>query len=222
MSLGGKYISIANPQPGTTNTPYPAGSTPPFSPVTVTVSTDHAYLIGVYYGEIIFLLEGIQASLNEINKGLREIDHYWKQIPPAVDNLPIAVASIAPNISNKSIILAAKATNQIKTNNFNVSLQKQAGVVVQEPVMATQILNGIKDANVMRQAVVAETAVVQTTTYAANTVVGWITGTETYKSIAEYFAKIKDRLLKNILPATAADAKSAAVGAGTYPLPYTQ
>jgi hypothetical protein len=194
-------------------------------PGTTTVDLDPVALaIGASTTAMTANLKGIQAACNEINKAIREMKNHTSVSSKSLQDLQIAVASIATATAAQTVIQAAAASNQIKTNNFQVaatksSLEETGQKIPVEPPIVQQITETVKDSVQMNSIAVAEGAVTSYISTQAAALATWIATTETYRGIESFLSKAKNTLLGTILPPTPGDVKSAITGAGVLPDP---
>jgi len=217
-TLGGTYVSIATPQPGTTNTPFPAGPIPPFVPVVTTIESDHAALIVAQSLLVDAILIKIHANLVEINKAIREIDAYQKGMPESVANLSPNVMLWSVNKNIQSVVTAASAANQIKTNNFSVAIKKQSGDNPTLPPEINQLTTEMASTQLFTSTSQATEAIATYASSGASSIATFITNTATYKTVLQYFETIKKRLLNLIFPPTADDVKSSGIAVAGIPV----
>jgi predicted PurR-regulated permease PerM len=217
-TLGGTYVSIATPQPGTTNTPFPAGPIPPFVPVVTTIESDHAALIVAQSLLVDAILIKIHANLVEINKAIREIDAYQKGMPESVANLSPNVMLWSVNKNIQSVVTAASASNQIKTNNFSVAIKKQSGDNPKLPPEINQLTSEMASTQLFTSTSQATEAIATYASSGASSIATFITSTATYKTVLQYFETIKKRLLNLIYPPTADDVKSSGIAVAGIPV----
>jgi hypothetical protein len=218
-TLGGTYVSIANPQPGTSNQPYPVGILPPFVPVVTTIESDHAALIIAQSLVVDAILVKIHACLVEVNKSLRETKKFQTSIPPAVDALSPVVLSVTAGRTVQTAIRSATVSNQIKTNNFAVAVKKQAGDNPELPSTIDQLTVSIVEATELTAASRITTAIGDFGNYVTSSITTYITGTDAYKTVVDYLKKAKDQLLGLIFPPTATDVKSSTQAVAGVPVP---
>jgi hypothetical protein len=218
-TLGGTYVSIASPQPGTTNTPFPAGPIPAFVPVVTTIDSDHAAIILAQSLLVDAVLTQIHGCLCEVNKSLRETKNFQTSIPPSVDALSPVILSITAGRTMQTSIQTAAVANQIKTNNFNVAVKKQAGDNPEMPTTAIQLKEGVIDSIEMTSTARIATAISDYGNSVASRITNYITGTETYKTVVDYLKQTKDRLIGLIFPPTPTDVKSSVQAAAGTPIP---
>ena len=217
-TLGGTYVSIATPQPGTTNTPFPAGPIPPFVPVVTTIESDHAALIVAQSLLVNAILIKIHANLVEINKAIREIDAYQKGMPESVANLSPNIMLWSVNKNIQSVVTAASASNQIKTNNFSVAIKKQSGDNPTLPPEINQLTTEMASTQLFTSTSQATEAIATYASSGASSIATFITNTATYKTVLQYFETIKKRLLNLIFPPTADDVKSSGIAVAGIPV----
>ena len=217
-TLGGTYVSIATPQPGTTNTPFPAGPIPPFVPVVTTIESDHAALIVAQSLLVDAILIKIHANLVEINKAIREIDAYQKGMPESVANLSPNIMLWSVNKNIQSVVTAASASNQIKTNNFSVAIKKQSGDNPTLPPEINQLTTEMASTQLFTSTSQATEAIATYASSGASSIATFITNTATYKTVLQYFETIKKRLLNLIFPPTADDVKSSGIAVAGIPV----
>ena len=217
-TLGGTYVSIATPQPGTTNTPFPAGPIPPFVPVVTTIESDHAALIVAQSLLVNAILIKIHANLVEINKAIREIDAYQKGMPESVANLSPNIMLWSVNKNIQSVVTAASASNQIKTNNFSVAIKKQSGDNPTLPPEINQLTTEMASTQLFTSTSQATEAIATYASSGASSIATFITNTATYKTVLQYFETIKKRLLNLIFPPPADDVKSSGIAVAGIPV----
>jgi hypothetical protein len=169
-------------------------------------------------------LTAIQAACVEINKAVLELKNNTGVSAKALSDLQIAVASVATATASQTVIQAAAASNQIKTNNFQVQATKDALIatgqpVPQEPPIVEQLTTTIKDSLTMNGAAQAQGAITNFVTTQSAAIATWILTTETYKDITTYLKKAKDTIVASIFPPTAKDVKSSTQAVAGIPTP---
>jgi hypothetical protein len=169
-------------------------------------------------------LTAIHAACVEINKAVLELKNNTGVSSKALSDLQIAVASVATATASQTVIQAAQASNQIKTNNFQVQATKDALIATGQPLpveppIVDQITTTIKDSMQMNAIATAEGAITNFVTTQSAAIATWITTTETYKGVATFLTKAKDTILTAILPPTPKDLESRAKAALGTPTP---
>lgn len=169
-------------------------------------------------------LTAIQAACVEINKAVLELKNNTGVSAKALSDLQIAVASVATATASQTVIQAAQASNQIKTNNFQVQATKDAlkatgQPLPVEPPIVDQITTTIQDSMQMNAIAVTQGAITNFVTTQSAAIATWITTTETYKGIASFLTKAKDTILTAILPPTPKDIASSVTAVAGIPKP---
>jgi hypothetical protein len=169
-------------------------------------------------------LTAIQAALVEVNKAVRELKNNTGVSAKALKDLQIAVSSVATATSSQTVIQAAAASNQIKTNNFQVQATKDALIATGQPVpveppIVEQITTTIKDSMQMNGIAVAQGAVTNFITSSAAAIQVMITNTAVYKTVAGFLEESINTITSAILPPTAKDVASTATAVAGIPTP---
>ena len=169
-------------------------------------------------------LTAIQAALVEVNKAVRELKNNTGVSAKALKDLQIAVSSVATATSSQTVIQAAAASNQIKTNNFQVQATKDALIATGQPVpveppIVEQITTTIKDSMQMNGIAVAQGAVTNFITSSAAAIQVMITNTAVYKTVAGFLEESSNTITSAILPPTAKDVASTATAVAGIPTP---
>ena len=194
-------------------------------PGTTTVNLDPVALaIGTANLATVKQLTAIQAALVEVNKAVRELKNNTGVSAKALKDLQIAVSSVATATASQTVIQAAAASNQIKTNNFQVQATKDALIATGQPVpveppIVDQITTTIKDSMQMNAIAVAEGAVTNFITSSAAAIQTMITNTAVYKTVSTYLEEAINTLTSAILPPTAKDVASSAAAVAGIPVP---
>lgn len=194
-------------------------------PGTTTVALDAVALaITAASTASVVKLTAIQAALVEVNKAVRELKNNTGVSAKALKDLQIAVSSVATATSSQTVIQAAAASNQIKTNNFQVQATKDALIATGQPVpveppIVEQITTTIKDSMQMNGIAVAQGAVTNFITSSAASIQVMITNTEVYKTVAGFLEESINTITSAILPPTAKDVASTATAVAGIPTP---
>jgi hypothetical protein len=194
-------------------------------PGTTTVALDAvAIAINASTAASVVKLTAIQAALVEVNKAVRELKNNTGVSAKALKDLQIAVSSVATATSSQTVIQAAAASNQIKTNNFQVQATKDALIATGQPVpveppIVEQITTTIKDSMQMNGIAVAQGAVTNFITSSAAAIQVMITNTAVYKTVAGFLEESINTITSAILPPTAKDVASTATAVAGIPTP---
>ena len=194
-------------------------------PGTTTVALDAVALaITAASTASVVKLTAIQAALVEVNKAVRELKNNTGVSAKALKDLQIAVSSVATATSSQTVIQAAAASNQIKTNNFQVQATKDALIATGQPVpveppIVEQITTTIKDSMQMNGIAVAQGAVTNFITSSAASIQVMITNTAVYKTVAGFLEESINTITSAILPPTAKDVASTATAVAGIPTP---
>jgi hypothetical protein len=194
-------------------------------PGTTTVALDPVALaIGAASTATTVKLTAIQAALVEVNKAVRELKNNTGVSAKALKDLQIAVSSVATATASQTVIQAAAASNQIKTNNFQVQATKDALIATGQPVpveppVVEQITTTIKDSIQMNGIAVAQGAVTSFITSSAASIQVMITNTAVYKTVSGFLEESINTITSAILPPTAKDVASTATAVAGIPTP---
>ena len=191
---------VATPQPGTTNTPFPAGPVPAFVPVTTTiVDTDAAAIVAqttAFATELVFM----SSDLFYVRSNLESYVEQQKAINKAISDIDVAIQGLMAATSYRTAIVAAEASNQIQTNNFDNAVSNTSSL--QMPSIPTQFKEEITGAGIIRAAANTQGTITNFATEQAGRTVSWIAGTETYKDTSGWIKRQIDALKNFIFPPT--------------------
>lgn len=218
MAYGQKQVFVASPQPGTTNTPFPAGPIPAFVPVTVTVTDTYGAAIAAQTAMQLVMYEKVWATLSQINNTLQTIIPNYESVPGNIDKAAVPLLSWAGAEGFNGIMDAARTANQIKKNNFDMQVSSEKPIM---PPSYDQLKESIIEANVMRATARAETKVVEIINGFTTSVQNWILDTDTYTTFSTWFDDAKDRFLKLFLPPSAGALEASAKLIAGDPTPPT-
>ena len=189
---------VATPQPGTTNTPFPAGPVPAFVPVTTTiVDTDAAAIVAqttAFTTELVFM----SSDLFYVRSNLESYVEQQQAINKAILDLDVAIQGLMAATSYRTSIVAAEASNQIQTNNFDNAVSNASSLEM--PNIATQLREGVVGAEIISTAAKTQGTITNFATEQAGRTVSWITGTEIYKDTSSWFKRQIDNLKNFIFP----------------------
>jgi len=147
----------------------------------------------------------VLASLSEINANLTRIADQNKAIAKGISDLDKSIGTMAVATVNNNAIQAMLAVNQIKTNNFQTQVTKEALKradlpLPKEPELKEQLKTAVEEGiqfNAISTLNGAVTSFINTTVSGTAT---WIAGTEAYKTVASYVTQAKDAVLAVELP----------------------
>lgn len=201
--------TIASPQPGTTNTPFPAGPVPAFVPVTTTIVDTEAAAITAHTVAMAAPIKGklseIGTTIFYINANLSNIIAQQRDIDKMIADLDAALLSYAACISSQSKVISMKAGNQIQTNNFARQMADPEGKVKLPPVeeqLKTSMIEGLFLKDTLYTTGVLTSFIIDQFRKAND----WLLGTEVYKTVKGWVQKKLDEfytwLTREITPST--------------------
>lgn len=196
-TFGGTYTSIASPQPGTTNTPFPAGPVPAFVPVVTTIESDHAAVIAANTIQIVAALHLVYVALSQINNTLRDMQAAESALPKLINDLQPGLGNYSTSITIQTSIQAAMCANQTRTNNFMMAANPEKPKL---PPTYDQLLETIGDSQVLNATMRTSSAAVDLITSTATRVQNWILGMESYTTITSWIKEQKDRIFGIVRP----------------------
>jgi len=220
MAYGQIQVFVASPQPGTSNLPYPVGPLPAFVPVTVTVTDTYGAAIAAQTVVQVAALKKVYDTLSQINNSLQALIPNYESVPGNLDKSSVPLLSWAGAEGFSTIMDAARASNQIKKNNFDKAVLGEANAPIM-PDTFTQIREGIVESNIMKATVRAEVKAVEIVNTATVSVQNWILDTDTYTTFSTWFSDAKDRFLKLFLPPSAGALESSVKLLAGDPTPPT-
>jgi hypothetical protein len=197
MSLR-QITTIATAQPGTSNLPYPAYNLPPFVPVTTTIIDTDSAAIAAKTAALTAELTLMSSDLFYIRSNLSNYLEQQKSINKAISDIDVAIQGLMAATSYRTVIVAAEASNQIQTNNFDNAVANTSSLEM--PSVPTQFREEIVGAGIIRSAANTQGTVTNFATEQAGRTVSWIAGTETYKDTSGWFKRQVDTLKNFLFP----------------------
>lgn len=244
MAFGVKQFATAIPQPGTSNLPYPTsyktssgflglGSTtvtlPPFVPVQFNVVDSYGPAIAAAEKLQVAALAAaalkitgapgvpgtlwaIDTDLAALSKSLSRIADNKKALADTLINLNVAVNAMVVAKNNETANLKVTSVNTIKSNNFYMAASAEQPVM---PPVEDQIKEALKDAAAFATGASALGFINNTINSMTFQISTYITGTETYKTIAAKFEEFKQSVLSVFAPSVASIKESLQTTTGT-------
>ena len=210
-----KQVTItATPQPGTSNQPYPVGNLPPFVPVKTTIVDTDSVAIAAHATAIGKNLVTMDSAIWHISNKINLILEQQQAISKAIPAIEVALQGYAGVLSYQCAVNAMAASNQIQTNNFNKAVSDDG--TVKMPPLVDQYQATMTDAILLKETATGAGIITNYATEQLGRLVGWITGTETYKDATGWISRKLDSLKSSIFPPSATTVSSstqAAAGA---------
>lgn len=217
MAFGVKQFATAVPQLGTSNLPYSVGSAPPFVPVqfnvvdsygTAVASAEKLQVAALAAATLKITgapgvpgtLWAIDADLAALSKSLSRIADNKKALADTLISLNVAVNTLVVAKNNETANLKVTAVNTIKSNNFYMAASSDQPVM---PPIEDQIKEALKDAAAFATGATALGFINNTINSMTFQISTYITGTETYKTIAAKFEEFKQSVLSVFAPSIA-------------------
>jgi len=215
MAFGQNIKSTASPQPGTSNQPFPVGNLPPFVPVTTKITDDYISAINdtskiiTALEEQNFLIEGyiffINSAFRQINNNLSALTEIQKLQTKAIADLE--TSRTVENFSKiqSAALKSMQASNQIKNNNFGVSLNKETPEM---PSTTQQLRDSVDDSiklNIFSNSLGLVGSVVTSILTSTATLIG---KSEIYKGISSWMDRQKNIILGSAIPPSAKEIAS--------------
>ena len=167
-------------------------------PGTTTIVDDAAAAIvaqtAALGGELLFM----STDLFYLRANLESYIEQQKAINKAISDIDVALQGLMSAISSQTVIVAAAASNQIQTNNFDNAVSNASALDM--PSLPEQLKEQIVGAGTIRTAATAQGTVTNYATEQAGRTVSWITGTETYKGTTGWIKRQIDALKSLIFP----------------------
>lgn len=187
---------VGAPQPGTTNTPVPAGPVPPYVPVVTTIVDDSAILIAAKTLALTQELVFIDAAINQINNNLSKQLAQQEDFSNALSKLEIRILSWAAATTDSNVIASAEAASVIQKNNFDKAMSKDTPEL---PPIQTQIEESIESSIVVNQLSAAPSTINGFISNQSTRIFDWITETEIFRSVKSWLTKQLDLLKAKVL-----------------------
>lgn len=200
----GKQITIvADPQPGTTNTPFPSDRLPAFFPVEFSVSDDYPLAIPQQTAALVAQTERIIAAQNQLVNAMNAITDKMQGNLKMTTELDIAFSGLATSLTATQLLLSTAAASNIKTNDvangrFNDSLsykEEISKVNSQLPSTSEQIAESVIEAKAMTALAAEENTVTQAIQGVVTGFTTWIKSTEIYTSAKKFVTDIFDSMI---------------------------
>lgn len=233
MAFGIKQFATATPQPGTSNLPFATttktsggflglfSSTttlPPFVPVQFNVVDNYGSAIAATQAiqaaalaaaalkitgapGVPGTLWAIDADLAAISKSLSKMADNKKALADTLINLNVAINTMVVAKNNETANLKVTAVNSVKSNNFYMAASTVQPVM---PPLEEQIQEALKDAASFATGAAALGFINNTMNSLIFQITTYITGTETYKTIASKFEEFKQSILSTFAPSMTA------------------
>ena len=200
---------VANPQPGTTNTPVPAPPVPAFIPVVATGEDDLSVVATDELVALILLIEKSMIYMSNIygmpgNMPAIENDVYvlakttstvldlFKTLQTSISDMNEAIIALAAARGMNSAMIAPLIANQIRTNNFMMSVRDEQPEL---PSTKDQFISNITESTIALEAATAQAASETMIRTSFSRLQTWITETDTYQGIVAALKKAKDSVL---------------------------
>jgi len=174
-------------------------------PGTVTITDDAAAAIQAQTVAIVAQNRLLIAAQNQINNAVNTIADRSENSSKTLSDLNIAIAGIAVSLSKMNILIAASASNQIKTNNFQVQATKDAltrsGQPLPEmPPITEQLSETVSDSLSMNAAVTASGVLTSYIQDSATAIGQWIASTVVYTTVEKWVSEQFDSLTSSLVP----------------------
>jgi hypothetical protein len=199
----GKQITIiADPQPGTTNTPFPSDKQPAFFPVQFSVSDDYPLAIPKQTAALVAQTEKIIAAQNQLVNAMNAITDKMQGNLKMTTELDIAFSGLATSLTATQLLLSTAVTSNIKSNdvyngkfNDTLSYKEEISEVNKKSQPATdQIANAVAEANSLTAAAAEENTVNQAIQGVTTGITNWVKSTEFYTSAKKFATDIFDSM----------------------------
>lgn len=166
-------------------------------PGTATITDDAAAVLLAQLPILIIELQKLHSASQEINKNIIELQKASTAMAASAKAQEVALMALNSATSQSNAIQAAAASNQIKTNLFQVQATKDALTRTGQPLpvlpdIPTQIQTSVQDGVTMITTATVTGAVVSTTNSAIVGMGTWIAGTKVYKTVSGWFDDVQD------------------------------
>lgn len=221
MAYGQVLTTVAFPQPGTSNLPYPVrvGRTtlPAFIPVVTTVVDTYGAAViaqtvelDIEFGPAGAAVPGtVIAALIQINANLAKMADERQALEKALNDLNIATLVRCAALADENATLAIRAAALVEANNFAKALSPNTPVMpnfIEQ--IKTAVENGISLNTISSRNAMVTNFINSTVTSAG----AMITGTSTYQTVATWVSGIKDSILAVLPPSLQSTASKIKAG----------
>lgn len=207
----GKQITVvADPQPGTTNTPFPSDKQPAFTPVGFEIADDHFSQIIAQTTQLTARNERLISAQNQMSNAFNSLADKGQANLKLIKDIDIALSGLATSLTMTQYLLSTVITSNIKKNDivqgsFNDTLEygkEVKKINSQLPSSEAQFGEAVADGQVLVKVAAAENTIQVSLTSAAYSIVAWITESSVWTSIKKYFSDIFDTVVTNIIPSS--------------------
>lgn len=219
MPNGLNQLFVASPQPGTTNTPFPAGPVPAFFPVQITCTDTNAAAFVSETAALVAQLAELQIELIFVDADLFAIvgetgrmADQAQAMSTALSATVIAVSSQAAAQSRANVLQAMQISNQMQTNNFFMAASNETPVMDPVPI---QLKNSIIEGAEVRSALKITAATQDYISTSMSTVSNWIKDTALYKTAAKWLEDASNSILQLLPSSVKSLFTSSSAAAGT-------
>lgn len=174
-------------------------------PGTVNITDDAATQINAQTAAFTAQNERLIGAQNQMNNALNSMLDKTELSAKSLSDVNIAIAGIAVALSKMNVILAAAASNQIKTNNFQVQATKDALKRSDQPLpeelpMSEQLKVSVTDAITMNAAVSGSGVLISYIQDVAGAIGSWLTATVAYTSVKKWVSQSFGNLTSGLIP----------------------
>jgi hypothetical protein len=174
-------------------------------PGTVTITDDAAAAIQLQTQLLLAQNERLIAVQNQMNNALNAMIDRTELSSKSLSDVNIAIAGIAVALSKMNVIVAASASNQIKTNNFQVqatkdALERSGQPLPKEASVTDQLAESVSDAVSMSAAVTSSGVLISYIQDTAGAIATWLGSTAAYKTVEKWVSESFSNLTSNLVP----------------------
>jgi len=174
-------------------------------PGTVTITDDAAAAIQLQTELLLAQNERLIAVQNQMNNALNAMIDRTELSSKSLSDVNIAIAGIAVALSKMNVIVAASASNQIKTNNFQVqatkdALERSGQPVPKEASVTDQLAESVSDALSMNAAVTSSGVLISYIQDTAGAIASWLASTAVYKTVEKWVSESFNSLTQSLVP----------------------
>ena len=174
-------------------------------PGTVTITDDAAAAIQLQTQLLLAQNERLIAVQNQMNNALNAMIDRTELSSKSLSDVKVAIAGIAVSLSKMNVLVAASASNQIKTNNFQVQATKDAltrsGQPLPEmPSITDQLTETVSDSLSMNAAVTSSGVLTSYIQDSAIAIGQWIASTAVYTTVEKWVSESFNSLTQSLVP----------------------
>jgi hypothetical protein len=201
-TTGKKITVIADPQPGTTNTPFPDSKRPAFFPVQFSVTDNYPQAVITQTAALTKQTVLIIAAQNQLTNAINSITDKMQGHSKMLTEIDIALSGLATSLTATQLLLSTAVTNDIKTSDvasgrFNDTLSYKTEISETKDRLSPitdMISQSVAEGQTLTTLAAEENTVNQAIQGVTTGIINWVKDTEFYTSAKKFVTDIFDSM----------------------------